>query len=298
MKCAHMNKKIKINPFIIILGIILFVYSLMIIFALCWGLMTSFKGNYTDFYSNKLGLPKEWLFSNYSTAFQHFEAKVQDINGGYKWCNFFDMLKNSLLYAVGCSFFSTLVPCITGYAMAKFRFKFSDFLYIVVLMTMALPVVGNLASEINIARSLGIYDTFFGTWIMSANFAGQYTLVFYAAFRSIPDGYSEAAEIDGASELKIMIRIMIPLVINTFGAIMLIKFIAYWNEYESAMIYLKSHPTIAYGLWAFNNDTVKGMNGVPMKLTGCMILLIPVLIVFLLFQDRIMGNVSMGGLKG
>ena len=298
IKRLKSRKKTEINPLMIILGIILALYSLSIIVSLFWGLITSFKDNFGDFYTNKLGFPKEWLFSNYISAFEHFEAKVQTIDGGYKWCNFLDMFKNSLLYAVGCSFFSTFIPCITGYAMAKFKFRFSNFLYIVVLMTMALPIVGNLASEINVVRSIGLYDTFISVWIMSANFAGQFTLVFYAAFKGISDGYSEAAEIDGASEFGIMIRIMIPLVINTFGAIMLIRFITYWNEYESAMIYLKSHPTIAYGLWSFNNDTVRGMNGVPMKLTGCMILLMPVLVIFLIFQDKLMGNVSMGGLKG
>ena len=286
-----------VNVFVVVCGVILALYAMILLFALVWGLITSFKDYFLDYYNNKIGLPQEWMISNYAKAFENFQTKVIPFNGAPYWVDFWEMLKNSLLYAFGCSFFATLIPCITGYAMAKYRFKFSDILYVVVIITMALPIVGNLASEIKISRALGFYDTFWGMWIMSANFAGQYTLVFYATFRSIPNGYSEAAELDGASDFNIMLRIMMPLAMKTFGAIMLIKFIAYWNEYESAMIYLKTHPTIAYGLYAFNNDTVRGMNGVPMRLTGCMILVVPIIILFIVFQNKLMGNVSMGGLK-
>lgn len=295
VRSARQNKSV--NAFIIVCGVILALYALILLAMLLWAVMTSLKDNFLDFYTNKLGFPQQWLFSNYSTAFEQFQTKVTPFNGAPYWVSFWDMLANSLLYAIGCSFFSTLIPCLTGYAMAKYRFKFSDILYAIVIITMALPIVGNLASEIKIARALGLYDTIWGMWIMSANFAGQYTLVFYATFRSIPNGYMEAAELDGASEFNIMVRIMLPLAAKTFGAIMLIKFIAYWNEYEAAMIYLKTHPTIAYGLYAFNGDTVKGMNGVPMKLTGCMILVVPIMILFVIFQNKLMGNVSMGGLK-
>lgn len=297
-KTGKMQKSTSTRVFIGVLLTILIFYALTIIIPLVWALITSFKSYFGDYYKNKIGLPVKWMFSNYLSAIKNFKTKVQTVSGEFLTYDFLGMAGNSILYAVGCSLFSTLIPCITGYAMAKFRYKFSDVLYVVVLITMALPIVGNLASEINMARALGIYDTFFGIWIMSANFAGQYTLVFFATFRSIPGGYAEAAEIDGANEFVIMVKIMLPLVIKTFGAIMLIKFIAYWNEYESAMIYLKSHPVISYGIWAFNGNTTQGMNGVPMKLTGCMLLLLPVLVIFLIFQNKLMGNVSMGGIKG
>lgn len=293
--------KIKsVNVLFIILGVILIVYSLTLIIPLVWGFMTSFKGDFSDFYKNKLGFPKEWLWENYTNAFQGFEAKVWTLDNPPqpKWVPFGEMFVNSLLYALGCSFFATLIPCITGYAMSKFRFKFSDILYTVVLVTMALPIVGSMPSQISVMRTLGLFDTFIGIWIMNASFAGQYTLVFFATFRGVPDSYAEAAEIDGANEFTIMLRVMMPLVLKTFLAVMLIQFVAYWNEYTSAMVYLKTHPTIAYGLWMLNNDSVRGMNGVPMKLTGCMILFLPVFVLYLLFQDKLMGNISMGGIKG
>ena len=294
-----MKKSInKINAFIIILAVVLALYTISLIVPLVWAGYTSFKDYDADFYYNVLGLPQKWMFSNYSKAFANFTIKVRSVSGGYVWVGFGEMLLNSLLYSLGASFFGALIPCIVGYAMAKFDFKFSKFLYTYILVMMALPVVGALASEIEVVRTLGIYDSIYGIWLMRAHFATSYTLVFYASFKSIPKGYSEAAEIDGASEWTVMTRVIMPLVIKTFGAIMLILFIRDWNEYETAIIYLPTHPTIAYGLWAFNGISVHGMNGVPMKLTGCMILFIPILILFIIFQDKLMGNVSMGGLKG
>ena len=80
-----------------------------------------------------------------------------------------------------------------AYATARFDFRLSNVIYGIVLVTMVLPIVGNLPAEIQMTRQLHIYDTMWGAWILKANFLGMYYLVFFATFRGVPAALSEAA---------------------------------------------------------------------------------------------------------
>ena len=296
------KKRNKMGVFSIIVVVVLSLYALSMIAPMIWAVITSFKDFQNDysFNENIIGFPKPFYFKNYKTVFENFDTKVRHLDKTVTYVGFGRMVLYSILYSVGCGFFSTFIPFVVGYAMGRYKFRFSGILYGLIIVTMALPIVGNLASEVNMARTLQIYDTFPGIWLMSASFGGTYTLVFYASFKSIPAGYTEAAEIDGASQLRIMFSVIFPLAIKVFMAVFLLKFIQRWNEYETALVYLPTHPTIAYGLWAFNEGTTPELSaaGIPGKLAACMVLLMPVLILFIIFQDKLMGNVSMGGLKG
>ena len=89
------------------------------------------------------------------------------------------------------------------------------------------------------------------------------------------------------------------LVKTAFSTIMLIKFIEFWNDYQTPLLYAPSHPTLAYGVWYMsNNREVVGMNNAIMRVTSSMILLIPILIVFILLRKKLMGNITVGGIKG
>jgi multiple sugar transport system permease protein len=170
--------------------------------------------------------------------------------------------------------------------------------YYIVIVTMILPIVGNLPSEITVAKFFGFYDHIWGLWLMKANFLGMYFLVFFEFFRGIPKEYTEAAKIDGAGNSMILSHIMLPLAKNTFFTVMLITFIGYWNDYQVPLIYLPSYPTAALGMYYMAYTTDNGLSTIPMRMTGAMLMLIPILIVFLIFQKRLIGNLAIGGIKG
>ena len=163
---------------------------------------------------------------------------------------------------------------------------------------MVLPIVGSLPSEIRMAKALGLFDKFYGLWLMKANFLGLYFLVFHGIFKTLPMAYTEAAKIDGAGNLAVLLRIILPLVRNTFFTIMLINFIAFWNDYQTPLIYMPSYPTIALGMFYMASTTENGLSTVPMRMTGAMLMLIPILVLFLCFHKRLLGNLTVGGLKG
>lgn len=124
--------------------------------------------------------------------------------------------------------------------------------------------------------------------------------VLFGVFRDVqgmPKDFSEAAYIDGASNLQVMLRIAFPLVRNTFLTVMLIKFVEFWNDYTVTITYMPSFPTVAFGLYEYSMSAKPAINNTPMRLAGCYVLIVPVLIVFLIFRNRLMSNISMGGVK-
>jgi ABC transporter, permease protein len=288
-------REIRFSPGMAILLTVLILYSLTLILLLVWALITSFKSQ-EDFRLNILFLPKPWEW-NYSFVLKVFAVPVPTDEGtlyvGMEW-----MFVYGFLYALGCAFAGTFIPCLTAYLCAKFPYKLSKIIYLTVIITMILPIVGSLPSEIQMAKRFGLYDQIWGLWIMKANFLGIYYLIFYNMFKGMPSAYSEAAKIDGAGNFSVLFRIILPLARNTFFTIMLINFIGFWNDYQTPLVYLPSWPTVAYGVFYMSSTNINSLSTVPMRMTSAMLMLIPILIVFLIFHKRLIGNLTMGGIKG
>lgn len=284
---------IRLTPVTGVLLAFLIIYVVLLVAPLIWAFITSFKAQ-SDYRLNVLGLPEKWVW-NYSYVIKN---GVLLIGTTGKYATVPQMFGYTFLYALGCAFTNTLVPCITAYLCARFRYKFSKVVYNVVVVVMILPIVGSLPAEVQMARTLGFYDHIWGLWLMKANFLGMYFLVFHAAFRGIPMTYTEAAKIDGANNMAIMTKVILPLAKNTFATVMLINFITFWNDYQTPIIYMPTFPTIAQGVFVMAQSSMNGLSTVPMRMTGTMIMLIPILIVFLVFQRRLLGNLTVGGIKG
>ena len=296
---ARTKQKISRNIFLILGFTLMLVYTISFLTPVVWSIVTSTKKE-VDFMTNIFGLPKldkfkdYSLFENYVYAFGNIKVPVKGI-GTF---NIIGMFYNSVCYSVVATIMHTLTPCIAAYAVAKYNFKFGKFMYTIVIVTMILPIVGNMASSIQMAKWVGTYDNFWGIAIMKGGFLGTNFLIFYAAFKSLPNDFKEAAEIDGASQLQILLSVVLPLVRTTISAIALLSFIGYWNDYTTALIYMPSKPTIAFGLYEFTHSTTNESNFVTKRVAACMMVTLPIFIVFLLFKDKLIGNMAVGGIKG
>ena len=297
-------KKSKVNQIAIVTAVVLIVYAILMFIPIAWTLMTTLKSpeEYT-IWENVLGLPKKgFTLTNYITAYENFLIRVQmfDSDGIPYFSEFYimDQFGNSILYSVGCGLTTTLASLVMGYASARFKYKFSGFIYSFVLVTIALPIVGALPSEIAVSNGLGIFDTFPGIWIMRATFLNTYFLIFYAQFKSIPYDYTEAAKIDGANPFTIMVKIIVPLAMNTAIAIFVLNFIAYWNDYQIPMVYLPSHPVAAYGMYKFEYDPIEATNNIPTKMAGTFLMALPIIVFYAVFNSKLNVNMSVGGIKG
>jgi len=298
------KNKSKFNLFNTIILVILVVYAFILFFALYWMITASLKTDKEIVSGNFFGLPKEWLFKNFITALKVFEYQTPEgeivkllptvSSSGLDY----GIIINTLLYTIGGALCATIVPCFVSYVVAKFDYKISKIIYGTVIVTMILPIVGNYPSMVNVMYELEIYDTFIGNWLQKSNFLGMYFLIFFAAFKSLPNDYMEAAYIDGASEWKVLLSIMFPLVKTIFLSIALIHFVDIWNDYQTVLLYLPSHPTIAFSVYMRATSTEAGSAGTEIKMASCMVMVIPTVTIFVIFKDKLMGNLSMGGIKG
>ena len=284
----------------VILLVVLLIYSLSLLVLMLWGLSTSLK-TYEDFYYHKVGLPSgslsTWGWSNYSYVLQNFFVTSKDTLGRRVETNIVGLAINTVLYAIVGSLITTTACCLVSYCAAKFNFFFSKVLYTLVLVVMIVPIVGSTPSMLLLLKNTHLYDTWLGACIMKFNFLGIYFLVFFGIFEGISPEFSEAATIDGANEYQILFRIMLPLVKTTFYTVFLIHFIDYWNDYTMALMYMPTHPTLAYGVYYMSVSNETDLALVPNRMVSCMILALPLIVIFVVFRDKLLGNTMAGGVK-
>ena len=307
------NKKILDKSLKSIIFVVLFVYAISMMILLLWGLLTSFK-NIIDFesFGNVIGFPdKEWSsaemrFGNYKYVLNNFNIKksaeffVGDRLVSHETqSDMFMMIFNTIIYAGLGSLLSTICSCTVGFLCAKYKFKFSRFVYTFSLFMMIIPTVGTTPSMISILRGMGIYDTYFTHILQKFTFGGMYYFVFFAFFEGMSDAYFEAAEIDGASQFRIYWNIVLPLAMKIITSVALINFVGAWNDYTTSLLYTPTIPTLATGIYYLCNSGGEegSISEVPVQCAACMLLAIPILILFVFLNKRLMGNLSMGGVK-
>ena len=288
-------KKTKISPLNIVVFFVLGLYVVSMLVLLGWGFLTSFKSQ-SEFRLNIVGLPEKWVW-NYTVVFEKFKYPISTASG-INYVNVFEMLGNTILYSVGCAITQTMTPCFVAYCCARYRYKLSSVIPYVVITVMTLSIAGSLPSEIQMAKIFGLYDRIWGLWIMKSNFLGMYFLVFLGMFKGIPKSLDEAARIDGANDFTIMIKIVMPTVVPTILTVMLLNFIAFWNDYTTPLVYIPHYPTISQGLQYMSLTNDNDMASVPMRMTASMIILIPILVLFVAFQKKLVGNITFGAVKG
>lgn len=315
--------------FYILLAILISLFALFLLFLLLWGLMTSLKSK-NDFEQNgAIAFPfVDWgnwenpLASNYqlfhlknygiifkNLIFMQLNASwyVGDtlIMHSQENIGFLSMLMNTLVYAGVGGLIYSIVPAITAYITSKYKYKICTVINVVFTLMLSIPIVGALPSELTWLRQLGLFDSLWGNFLRFFSGAGMYYFVYYAFFSSLSNTYREAAEIDGANDFTVMFRIYFPMAIKTIGTVFLIQFIALWNDWQATMLYLPTHPTLARAVYEMSlakSDIGTGtekflLQTTPLKITASMILAVPITIIFVIFRNKLMGNVSVGGLK-
>ena len=289
---------IKGKIFPVLIWILAFLWCFIFFALLFWAFITSVKTVF-DFYNNPVGFPKKiyggWAFDNYETAWNAIGVIIKGERYGVP-----TMLKNSLLFTIGNAFFSVLTACLASYILAKYKYiTWVNSLWIIVLVTQYLPISASTAANIRYLHALNMHDSMIGFWVWSSGtFAGIF-LIYYAAWRSVSWSYAEAAFIDGAGHFRAMVQVMWPLTRTIFGVLFLTQSIALWNDYMSPIYYLPSYPTMSYGAWLFQfNVENPDVAVAPIQLAGLLTLSVPIFVLFMAFKNKLMGSLTIGGLKG
>lgn len=277
---------------------VLAVLCFSFVYPLIWALLTSFK-DVVEYTQNPIGFPKSWTLSNYAEIFNSFFIEINIPGVGIVQFGPGTMLANTLILSITRPLLSTFFTTLAAYALAKYKLWGGKFLYNLGIVVMLIPIVGSFPSQMQIYRSLGIYDNIFMLIIINGgSFYGLNFLMLYAAFKRIPNDYSEAAFMDGAGHFQVMFRIMFPMILSTSAIFFFTGFIGSWNDYGTSLIWLPSHPTLAYGMYLFQQQSSKGSATVPEVLSGFLVIMIPTVILYLCVQNLIVSKLQIGGLKG
>jgi multiple sugar transport system permease protein len=226
-------------------------------------------------------LPAEPTLANYRQLFSQLEM------GRF--------LKNSLLVATAITLLSLLANSMAGYAFAKLRFRGRQRLFRALISALVIPAQVAMLPLFLILKSLGLVNTYAGVVLpAAATIFGIFLVRQYAL--SIPDSLLEAARIDGASELAIYRRIVLPLLRPILVTLAVFTFLASWNDFFWPLIILADDDryTLPVALASLSREHVQDNE---LMMAGSVVTVIPVLLLFLFLQRYYIEGIVLGGVK-
>ncbi len=261
----------------------LILISLFMVLPFVWMLSTSFKLPRDIFGYPPRIIPPSPTLENYQMIFQEK--------------NLVGVLLNTFYVSTFATLLSLFFTSLGGYGFAKFDFPGKNILFAVLLATMIVPGAVMMVPSFVLMRKLGWVDTFWPLIIPGA--ANAFGIFFFRQYiASIEDDLLDAARIDGASEFRIFLSIVLPIIIPGLTSLGLIFFMASWNNYLGPLIYLKS-PT-KWTITLAINGLIGGAGltywGPQMAMS--VISLLPLVIIFLAFQRQFVEGITAGAIKG
>ena len=272
----------------IVVSVIFGIYALSLVVPVVWGLLVSVTSRDFFMLNGFQKFPTAFDFANYVRAFQNLSV------GG---SNFFDMIFNSIWFAVGSAALTILISTATAYAAARYKFLGGKLVYWAAIISVMVPIPNNLPALFRFVGMTGIYDTPFMI-ITQMSGIGFNFIVLYSFYRNMSDFYAEAACIDGASHWCIFRTIYLPMTVPTMLALWLTMFIGYWSDPMFPLMFLPSFPTLASGLHSYQLEISRVPGAVPVFYASLFISAIPVVVLFVLLRDKFMDLQISGGIKG
>jgi multiple sugar transport system permease protein len=266
----------------LVVGAVLLIVALLMVAPLVWLISQSLTAEDQAF-----TLPPHWIPSPWSTAAYH---RIPGL------IPFGRMALNSLEVAVVSTVGSLLVSVLAGYALSRLDFRGRGVVFAVMLSALMVPAQMTVIPVFILMRDLRLVDHLPALWlpalinVFSVFFFRQY-------FASIPRDLDEAARLDGAGHLWILFRMIVPLSGPAIAAMAILTFETAWNNYFGPLIFLSSpeHMTLPVGLVTLQSGQTGSSVVVLAAITA---VVVPVLLVFLVFQRNFAASIASAGLRG
>ena len=261
------------------------VWAVMVLFPFYWMLLTSLK-SYSSY--NAEYIPKFFTLS--PTLQNYFDAFTTVDLGRY--------FLNTIIFTVATTALMVVVITLAAFAFARLEFKGKNAAFGIFLSLMMIPTELVVITNFVTITNWDMRNTFWGLILPSV------TSVFYIYllkenFEQIPDELYKAAKVDGTSDMKYLLKVMIPICKPTMVTIVILKVIECWNSYvwprlitDDARYFLVSN-----GIQEIRENGF-GRENIPAMMAAVMVISIPLIILFLIFHKKIMEGVSRGGTKG
>ena len=264
---------------------LLSVWALAVLFPFFWMLITSFKtfGSY-----NAERIPS--FIIRYATLDNYISAFTEVNLAGY--------FINTIIFTVATTAAMVIVSVLAAYAFSRLEFKGKEIVFTIFLSLMMIPSELVVITNFVTVTSLDLRNTFTGLILPSI------TSVFYIYllrenFSQIPDNLYLAAKVDGTSDLKYLFRVVLPICKPTVITVVILKAIECWNSFVWPRLITDSdaYYLISQGIQAIRESGF-GRENVPAMMAAVVLVSLPLIILFLIFRNKIMEGVARGGTKG
>jgi raffinose/stachyose/melibiose transport system permease protein len=269
------------RPQIILNYALLVLFSFMALFPVFGVFIASVYPSGTNPSSFKL--PSHFSFGNFTRAWTegHFSL----------------YFRSSAIVAVSVVVGSTILSIIGGYAFGTMRFRGSKVIFYTFILGLIIPTEATIVALYYDIRALGLIDTY--TALILIEVSGEVAFgVFWfrAAFLSAPRSLVEAARIDGASTWRLLWRILVPFAWPAILIFMVLTFADSWDEFFLALVFTtsQSHLTAPAGLQVFSGQY---LTNIPLVAAGAVIVSVPIMLVFIIFQRQFIRGVLTGAIK-
>lgn len=265
--------------------LLIFLYT---VFPFYWAVVSSIKPRGELFATPPSYWPQEPTLSNYAQVLQTGDFIVA--------------LQNSVVVAVSVTLLSLVIGALAAYALGRFRFGGRNVvLYAVLAMTM-FPQIAVLGGLFEIITRLRLYNTLWALILTYLIFTLPFTVwVLTNFFRAMPRDLEEAAYVDGATPFQTFYRVLLPLSAPGLVTTGLLAFIAAWNDFLFALSFTQTpaRRTVTVALWAFQPQTTGGFE-IPWDqiMAATVIVTVPLIVLALVFQRRILAGLTAGAVKG
>lgn len=269
------------KPVDVFRGIFLLFISVLVIVPLTWLFLSSFKTQAELGQRPPSLLPNSFGLDNYTKALESF--------------GFVTYLTNSVIVTVGATVLTLVINSMAAYAFAKFNFRGKDFLFIVTLSTIMIPIQVILIPIYQVVASFGMVNTYWGLIIpAAATPTGVFLLRQYML--GIPDELIEAARIDGMGEFRLFLTIILPLAKPALAVLAIFSIIWRWNDFLWPLIVAQDSSlyTLPVAIALFNSQLVVPFN---LVLAMSVLTILPVIVIFLFLQRSIVTGIAQTGLK-
>ncbi len=264
----------------VLLYFVLTVIGMLMFLPFYWSMVSSVRPNIESIVGVNL-FPKHWTFEHYINLFK-------DVPIGRSFLN--------TLCVTAMGMFTNLFFCsLCAYAFAKFKFRGKKAVESVFLLSMMIPGVVLIVPQFIITFKLGLHGTYTGAVAPGA--IGLFGIFFMKQFfQSLPNDIGEAARVDGAGELTIFVRLYLPIATAGLITLGIFTFNAYWNSFMWPNLVLSQEKQVITVV--LRDYTIKYSDNMGPLMSGAIISVIPVFIVYVAGQKYFVNNMVFSGLKG
>jgi N-acetylglucosamine transport system permease protein len=256
-------------------------WSIIVIVPFLWVVLSSFKTT-KEILASPFSLPAHWGFDNYVHAWT--DAGIR---------TFF---LNTVIVVCVALALVMLLGSMCAYVLARFQFPGARFIYYLMLAGLTFPIFLAVVPLFFVLKNIGLLNTLPGLIMVYVAFALPFTVFFlYAFFKTLPDDVYEAALMDGAGEWRAFFQIMLPMARPGLAAVAIFNFLGLWNQFLLPVA-LNTDPdryVLTQGMANFASQAGYAVDFGAL-FAAVVITVVPVLIVYLIFQRRLEGSVSRG----